>query len=87
MLRPSYVLSGAAMNVALNDEELDQYLKDAMIVSKDYPVVISRYILDAQVCYFDTYFLSAIDISSVTESLIAITRLARLLYYLVALEN
>ena len=38
------------MNVALNDEELDQYLKDAMVVSKDYPVVISRYIQEAQVC-------------------------------------
>ena len=44
------MLSGAAMNVALNDEELEQYLKDAKIVSEDYPVVISRYILDAQVC-------------------------------------
>ena len=45
------------MNVALNDEELDQYLKDAMVVSKDYPVVISRYILDAQVCYLSVLIL------------------------------
>ena len=37
------------MNVAMNEEELEQYLKDAKIVSKDYPVVISQFIQDAQV--------------------------------------
>ena len=42
LVRPSYVLSGAAMNVAHSDEDLDEYLGHAVAVSKEYPVVISK---------------------------------------------
>lgn len=48
LVRPSYVLSGAAMNVAFSDAELVRYLGDATRVSKDYPVVISKFIIDAK---------------------------------------
>jgi carbamoyl-phosphate synthase/aspartate carbamoyltransferase/dihydroorotase len=48
LIRPSYVLSGAAMNVAYTDQDLEQYLGDAVSVSKDYPIVISKFILDAK---------------------------------------
>mmetsp|Transcript_30549 Transcript_30549/g.73651 ORF Transcript_30549/g.73651 Transcript_30549/m.73651 type:complete len:2104 (+) Transcript_30549:136-6447(+) len=48
LVRPSYVLSGAAMNVAHSDEDLDEYLGHAVAVSKDYPVVISKFIENAK---------------------------------------
>ncbi|VVC95990.1 unnamed protein product [Leptidea sinapis] len=48
LVRPSYVLSGAAMNVAYSHQELETYLKSASLVSKEHPVVISKYILDAK---------------------------------------
>ena len=48
LIRPSYVLSGAAMNICHNDNELIQHLKCAVAISKDHPVVISKYILDAK---------------------------------------
>lgn len=48
LVRPSYVLSGAAMNVAHSDEDLDEYLGHAVAVSKDYPVVISKFIEGAK---------------------------------------
>jgi carbamoyl-phosphate synthase (ammonia) len=44
LVRPSYVLSGAAMKVASDDTELRTYLKNAAEVSKDYPVVVSKFI-------------------------------------------
>jgi carbamoyl-phosphate synthase large subunit len=44
LLRPSYVLSGAAMSIALNKHELKQYLKKASLISKEHPVVISKFI-------------------------------------------
>ncbi|MDR1116076.1 MAG: carbamoyl-phosphate synthase (glutamine-hydrolyzing) large subunit [Tannerella sp.] len=44
LVRPSYVLSGAAMNVCSNEEELVRFLKVAANVSKKHPVVISRFI-------------------------------------------
>lgn len=44
LIRPSYVLSGAAMSVALNDAELTSYLEKASEVSPEYPVVISKFI-------------------------------------------
>merc|ERR1711935_784344 len=44
LVRPSYVLSGAAMNVAWNDEQLKAFLNEAATVSKDHPVVISDFI-------------------------------------------
>lgn len=48
LVRPSYVLSGAAMKVAHNNHELQSYLKAASSVSKEHPVVISKFILDAK---------------------------------------
>ena len=48
LVRPSYVLSGAAMNVVYSSDDLDNYLTQAANVSKDYPVVISKYIEEAK---------------------------------------
>jgi len=48
LVRPSYVLSGSAMNVISSFKELDKYLKEASKVSPDYPLVISQYITDAK---------------------------------------
>ncbi len=48
LVRPSYVLSGAAMNIVFTPEDLDKYLQQATIVSPDYPVVISQFITNAK---------------------------------------
>lgn len=48
LIRPSYVLSGAAMNVVSNKEELDNYLKLAARVSKQHPVVVTDFIEQAK---------------------------------------
>ncbi len=48
LIRPSYVLSGAAMNVVSNAKELDQFLELAANVSKQYPVVVSEFIEQAK---------------------------------------
>ena len=48
LVRPSYVLSGAAMNVCSNHEELERFLKLAANVSEDHPVVVSRFIEHAK---------------------------------------
>lgn len=48
LVRPSYVLSGAAMNVCSNDEELDRFLRLAANVSKQHPVVVSEFIQNAK---------------------------------------
>ena len=48
LVRPSYVLSGAAMNVCSNQEELKRFLKLAANVSKKHPVVISRFMQHAK---------------------------------------
>lgn len=48
LVRPSYVLSGAAMNVAHNDQDLEEYLKSASDVSKEHPVVISKFLTEAK---------------------------------------
>jgi carbamoyl-phosphate synthase large subunit len=48
LVRPSYVLSGAAMSIALSKDELKEYLKKASKVSKEHPVVISKFITDAK---------------------------------------
>ncbi|KAI8426868.1 hypothetical protein MSG28_014549 [Choristoneura fumiferana] len=45
---PSYVLSGAAMNVAYSRQDLEDYLKSASKVSKDHPVVISKFVMAAK---------------------------------------
>lgn len=49
LVRPSYVLSGAAMNVAYSDRDLEKYLSNAVAVSKEHPVVISKFIQEAKV--------------------------------------
>ncbi|MBI4212023.1 MAG: carbamoyl-phosphate synthase (glutamine-hydrolyzing) large subunit, partial [Deltaproteobacteria bacterium] len=48
LVRPSYVLSGAAMAVATGEHQLDLFLSNAANVSPDYPVVVSKYILGAK---------------------------------------
>jgi carbamoyl-phosphate synthase large subunit len=53
LIRPSYVLSGAAMSIALSKKELRQYLKKASEISKEHPVVISKFITGAKEIEFD----------------------------------
>ena len=53
LVRPSYVLSGAAMNVCYDDEELHRFLEKATEVSKDYPVVVSQFMQDTKEIEFD----------------------------------
>ena len=48
LVRPSYVLSGAAMNVCSNEEELKRFLQLAANVSEDHPVVVSKFIEHAK---------------------------------------
>lgn len=48
LVRPSYVLSGAAMNVCSNKEELERFLQLAANVSEDHPVVVSKFIEHAK---------------------------------------
>ena len=48
LVRPSYVLSGAAMNVCSNDDELERFLKLAANVSKQHPVVVTEFIEHAK---------------------------------------
>ncbi|RTZ90746.1 MAG: carbamoyl phosphate synthase large subunit [Planctomycetota bacterium] len=48
LIRPSYVLSGAAMSVAHSDEEMEHYLKIAADVSREHPVVVSKFIAGAK---------------------------------------
>ena len=53
LVRPSYVLSGAAMNVCHNDDELRRFLEAASEVSKEYPVVISQFMTETNEIEFD----------------------------------
>ena len=53
LVRPSYVLSGAAMNVCYCDEELKRFLAAASEVSKEYPVVISQFMTETNEIEFD----------------------------------
>ena len=53
LVRPSYVLSGAAMNVCYDDEELHRFLNMATEVSKEYPVVISKFMTETKEIEFD----------------------------------
>lgn len=48
LIRPSYILSGSAMNVAYNEQSLEDFLKEAALVSSEHPVVISKFIMDAK---------------------------------------
>ena len=48
LIRPSYVLSGAAMSIVLTEDELETYLKKATDLNHEHPVVISKFITDAR---------------------------------------
>ncbi len=48
LIRPSYVLSGAAMSIVLTEDELEFYLKKATELNTEHPVVISKFITDAR---------------------------------------
>ena len=48
LIRPSYVLSGAAMHIVFNVQELESYLKEAVCLSPKHPVVISKFIENAK---------------------------------------
>ena len=53
LVRPSYVLSGAAMNVCYDEEELQRFLQMASEVSKEYPVVVSQFMQNTKEIEFD----------------------------------
>ena len=53
LVRPSYVLSGAAMNVCHDDAELERFLAAASEVSKEFPVVISQFMTETNEIEFD----------------------------------
>lgn len=48
LIRPSYVLSGAAMNIVSSDREMELFLKEAAQISPDHPVVMSKFVTDAK---------------------------------------
>ncbi len=48
LIRPSYVLSGAAMNIVTDEVELKKHLEEASVVSQEHPVVMSQFITDAK---------------------------------------
>ncbi|EDL37328.1 carbamoyl-phosphate synthetase 2, aspartate transcarbamylase, and dihydroorotase, isoform CRA_b [Mus musculus] len=72
VVRPSYVLSGAAMNVAYTDGDLERFLSSAAAVSKEHPVVISKFIQEAKEIDVDAVacdgIVSAIAISEHVEN-------------------
>ncbi|OQC04454.1 MAG: Carbamoyl-phosphate synthase large chain [Bacteroidetes bacterium ADurb.Bin090] len=53
LVRPSYVLSGAAMNVCYDEDDLESFLKMAAKVSKEFPVVVSQFLQNAKEIEFD----------------------------------
>ncbi|WP_279166401.1 carbamoyl-phosphate synthase (glutamine-hydrolyzing) large subunit [Phocaeicola coprophilus] len=53
LVRPSYVLSGAAMNVCYDEEELERFLQMASEVSKEYPIVVSQFMQNTKEIEFD----------------------------------
>ncbi len=68
LIRPSYVLSGAAMAVAFNKSELHKYLEKATEVSKEHPVVISKFIMNAKEIEIDAVaFKGEILIYAISE--------------------
>ncbi len=66
LIRPSYVLSGSAMNVVFDENQLEKYLQEAVHMSKEHPVVMSKFISDARevevdaVCDGKNIFIGAI---------------------------
>ena len=68
LIRPSYVLSGSAMNVARDEKELELYLQAAVNISEEYPVVISKFITGAKEIEVDAVaYNGRIAIWAVTE--------------------
>ncbi|MFN8771223.1 MAG: carbamoyl-phosphate synthase (glutamine-hydrolyzing) large subunit [Neisseriaceae bacterium] len=68
LIRPSYVLSGSAMKVIFNEKMLEEYLKEAFLISKDHPVVISEFIENAKELEIDgVAYEGQIIIYSVSE--------------------
>lgn len=68
LIRPSYVLSGSAMNVVFHEEELEKYLNYAAEVSKEYPVVISQFIENAKEIEIDAVALAGeLKLYAITE--------------------
>lgn len=53
LIRPSYVLSGSAMNICYSDYDLEEYIKEASIISKEYPVTVSKFFDKAKEVEFD----------------------------------
>ncbi len=53
VMRPSFVLSGTLMRICYNKNQLARYLKDATLVSKDYPITISKFIEEAKEIEYD----------------------------------
>lgn len=53
LIRPSYVLSGSAMNVCYNSTELQFYIKKAIVVSREFPITVSKFIDNAKEIEFD----------------------------------
>ncbi len=64
LVRPSYVLSGAAMSVVFDRADMDTYLKKAVKVSPEYPVVISKFILRAKEIEMDAVAKDGLIIAS-----------------------
>jgi carbamoyl-phosphate synthase large subunit len=68
LVRPSYVLSGAAMGVASNDAELLKFLSRAVEVSRQYPVVISKFIENAKELEIDAVAMDGeVVVSAISE--------------------
>lgn len=65
LVRPSYVLSGSSMSVAFNQKDLKNYLKKATSLSKEYPVVVSKFVLNAREIEIDAVANKGEIISSV----------------------
>lgn len=68
LVRPSYVLSGAAMKVVWNEDQMEQYVKEASNVNPDYPIVISKFLENASEVEVDAVgSLEGIMIGSILE--------------------
>ncbi|MBI2549769.1 carbamoyl-phosphate synthase (glutamine-hydrolyzing) large subunit [Candidatus Woesearchaeota archaeon] len=68
LVRPSYVLSGAAMSISFSDEDLEQYLDKASSVSEEYPVVISKFITNSKEIEIDAVAANGkIVLEAITE--------------------
>ena len=68
LVRPSYVLSGAAMKVVWNEDQMEQFINEASNVSPDYPIVISKFLENASEVEVDSVGSSeGIIIGSIIE--------------------